>query len=242
MKKHLLLIIIGLFTYSIGQAQSIELMKKDGSEIVNDTIYKVTSDGTSLIEVPVYVKNIGSKAIDVKVKLYVKQMLSGSSATYCWNVNCYDISSLNPDAASTINAADTAKEFHCDFDPKGNYGTTEFMFTFFNKSNPNDSATVTINYEINEPTGIKSFEELAKSINTYPNPVNNLLYINYNFKAENKYTISIYDIVGKRLIDKELNINQNISSLEISDFKSGIYIWTLEINDIPVKSEKFIKK
>ncbi|NNK60743.1 MAG: T9SS type A sorting domain-containing protein [Flavobacteriaceae bacterium] len=71
------------------------------------------------------------------------------------------------------------------------------------------------------------------SISIYPNPTSNVL----NFKGLNSdFTVSIYDILGKEILQADLNVDQ---LLDVSHMASGVYILTL--ND-QKKTFKFVKE
>lgn len=71
------------------------------------------------------------------------------------------------------------------------------------------------------------------SISIYPNPTSNVL----NFKGLNSdFTVSIYDILGKEILQADLNVDQ---VLDVSHMASGVYILTL--ND-QKKTFKFVKE
>lgn len=243
MKKTLLFIFFGLLNISGLFAQSFELMKKDGSSIVNDSISILTTDNTSVIEVPMYVKNISNKSKDVLIKVYTKEMVSGSSASFCWGASCFDIATNEPDAFTSIAASDTAKEFHSDYTPNQNDGITEIMFTFYNKNNSDDSVSVTIHYEVTTTTGIENkLNEIKESIKTYPNPVENEFYISYDLQNNGEGNISVYDIVGKKVKNQNMFLTEKQVQIDFSNLKTGIYICTFEVDGILIKSEKIIKR
>jgi len=116
------------------------------------------------------------------------------------------------------------------------------MYTFYNRLNTDDSVSFTINYEIAETTGIDYFSELKESIRSYPNPVQNFLNFEYELKDYQNANISLYDIVGKRIQTKEIYNNSNTVQLDFSDLKSGLYIWTFEVDGTSIKTEKIIKR
>ncbi|MCB2196888.1 MAG: T9SS type A sorting domain-containing protein [Bacteroidetes bacterium] len=240
MKNFLLLLIIGVLTNSYIYSQSLEIKKADGSAIVNDTILIATSDNTSDIEVPLYIKNISDVTKDVFVKLYVKQFTTGSSALYCWN-SCFDIATSQSTNYLTVNAGDTIKDFHSTLTPNGNTGITEIMYTFFINKNDSDSASVTITYDI-LTTSIQELSTIKESIKAYPNPVRNTLHITYDRINASNCSLEVYDLVGKKVKSIKTSNNDNTLEIDVSDFKPGIYIWSFEVDGIPVKSEKFMKE
>lgn len=243
MKKHLLFLFICILFVSGLSAQSLELMKKDGSTIVDDSIAITTSDLSTTIEVPVYVKNNGSKSMDVSIKVYTQEMVSGSSASYCWGASCFDIATNEPDAYTSIAASDTAKEFHSDYVPNENAGLTEIMYTFYNKNDSKDSVSVSIYYNVVSATGIEDQLNIIKqSIHAYPNPVQNVLNFDYNIKDYDEANIAIYDIVGKRVKTQKISASEKNTNIDFSNIKPGIYIWTFEIDGVAIKSEKILKR
>lgn len=243
MKKLLLLTTIILLSLSALFAQNLELMKADGSSIVNDSITITTTDNSSTINVPVYVKNNDNKSMDVLVKVYTKEMVSGSSASYCWGSSCFDIATNQPDAFTTIAVSDTSKEFHSDYEPNENTGLSEIMYTFYNKYNSDDSISVTIYYNVTTTTGIADkLNEIKESIRSYPNPVQNTLHFNYNLKDNTDASVAVYDIVGKRIKHQIINFTEKSSFIDVSDIKPGVYIWTFEVEGVPIKSEKILKR
>ena len=77
-------------------------------------------------------------------------------------------------------------------------------------------------YEYGLPTAIDSYENQELLI--YPNPVKGVFSIK---NSESMKTLKILDIDGKLMIDRKLE-NANKISMDISDFKNGIYIISIE--------------
>lgn len=239
MKKYLLLI-NGFLLSIFVNAQSLQLMKADGSSIVNDTILVTTNDLSSTIEVPVYVKNVSANSIDVFVKLYIKQSVTGSTTTYCWN-SCFSTATTVSTAALAVEPGDTIKDFHSALEPNGNTGITEIMYTFFVNKNDNDSVSVTINYEL-VVTGIEENTLAIKNVRQYPNPANDFINFNYEINNNVKANIFIYDLVGKMVKNQSIDNTSGFTRIQISDLQNGMYIWSVEADGVPLKTDKFIKK
>jgi hypothetical protein len=62
----------------------------------------------------------------------------------------------------------------------------------------------------------ESIEELSSSINVYPNPVNNIIYIETEFKVEE---VIVNDVYGRRQ-DTESPSHQ---AIDVSNLTSGVY-------------------
>jgi len=71
----------------------------------------------------------------------------------------------------------------------------------------------------------------------YPNPTNNNLTLQLN-NVENNCNIIISDVVGK-IVSKQ-DINSNTTTLDVQNYKSGIYFITIQ-NGNNISTEKFIK-
>ena len=84
-------------------------------------------------------------------------------------------------------------------------------------------------------------KESNTGLRVFPNPAKDNLYLvldNNNLSNQN-YVFTMYDNVGKNLLKME-NLN-SYNNIDISNFISGIYHYTISINGEVVKLDKFIK-
>jgi hypothetical protein len=87
-------------------------------------------------------------------------------------------------------------------------------------------------------TGIVNVE-LSKSIQIYPNPASDRLVIHLP-KSNERRMIKVYDINGKVIL-VELEVDNGETEINISDFKTGLYI--LKINSGEHTGlKRFVKK
>ena len=75
------------------------------------------------------------------------------------------------------------------------------------------------------------------NLSVYPNPVSDMLNINYN---ENITKLTIYDVAGRSV--KSIATNNSMNSINISDLKSGTYLLSIETESKNASTIKFIKK
>jgi hypothetical protein len=80
----------------------------------------------------------------------------------------------------------------------------------------------------------EEFGEKATSFSIWPNPVKNIL--NLNFLNENSYNVKIYDLLGRLVYTKE---NTN-SSIDVSSFIPDLYLIKIK-TETGETSQKFIK-
>lgn len=94
-----------------------------------------------------------------------------------------------------------------------------------------------------EHMGVLYFEEASTSVSStntdsyevFPNPVNNILYIN---SLENIERVEIYDLTGK--IIKSTDINSNNGFVDTSDLTQGVYIISVH-NNLEVFNQRIVK-
>lgn len=77
------------------------------------------------------------------------------------------------------------------------------------------------------------------SINTYPNPVNDILNINISNSEQKNYTFVIYNTAGAEIFKGKLT--NNINQLNIENLDNGVYILKISSQSGINKSIKFIK-
>jgi enterochelin esterase-like enzyme len=78
------------------------------------------------------------------------------------------------------------------------------------------SNVTTLNHEINE---------VVKDLSVYPNPANESIIIEFSGKTNKEYLIRILDMNGKTIQENFINSsNFNKLNLDISDYKSGVYL------------------
>ena len=142
---------------------------------------------------------------------------------------------LLPDSASNPEASKGFVQYR--IKPKSNLpvGTqiTNTALIYFDYNAPVVTNT-TINFF--DLTGIAELST-HELFNVYPNPTKNNITIE-TYGSFTKSSITIYDITGRKVMEKELL--QNKTGIEISRLASGVYYLRLT-NDNSVAGSKFIK-
>ncbi len=82
--------------------------------------------------------------------------------------------------------------------------------------------------------GEDGVEEMASAFSIYPNPVDDILYINAETEVEE---VSVYDVYGRQ----QLTVNGQPSSIDVADLNSGIYFVRIKTND-KVVARRFVKE
>jgi hypothetical protein len=80
-------------------------------------------------------------------------------------------------------------------------------------------------------------DALTETVSVFPNPASD--YIHVSYAAEGIHTIKIYNLQGALI--RELNSDETIQTIDISNFKAGMYQILISGNSI-TKSARIIKK
>lgn len=85
--------------------------------------------------------------------------------------------------------------------------------------------------------------ELEKSFNIFPNPVNDILSINFDLSQTQNIAIELTDLTGKLLIENQKqNINgKSTLQIDLSTFESGVYVLNINFDGVVV-SNKIVKE
>ena len=89
-------------------------------------------------------------------------------------------------------------------------------------NNPSDKVCTDITY-----TSFQDFsvDDLSLNYNIYPNPVKDLLYIDYNLSTPAEFIL--YDMLGNKVYH---NVLTSFVTLNLSSFEAGIYFYTFGVH------------
>ncbi len=96
------------------------------------------------------------------------------------------------------------------------------------------------------PVGINERNDLfseGQEFDIIPNPVNkDFVTINYNLFNSEPLLIRIYDVLGRTVLERKINVNQENASinLDLRHLKAGIYLLKLETSNWS-KTHKLVK-
>ena len=78
--------------------------------------------------------------------------------------------------------------------------------------------------------------ELDNSVFVYPNPANDVVYVN----TENIVSLAIYDVNG-RLVETEQTLQNSTIVTDVSNFENGIYLFEIVTQNGEVLRTKIVK-
>jgi Secretion system C-terminal sorting domain/Beta-propeller repeat len=88
-------------------------------------------------------------------------------------------------------------------------------------------------------------EELTKNkpnelFKLSPNPNNGLMQLQYQIEQNSIAHLSIYNVLGEKVSEYKLQNNSNLMTINETKLTSGIYFYTIYVNDFLLKTDKII--
>ena len=232
MKKSLLLVLLGLISFSM-MAQNIAIYDEDGNNVSNTVITIDISPAPALISHEFSVANESNLSASTVGRRFENECTVGSAEFFCWNIclppqSCgsnYIREILSPQIipANSVSPIPLAIDFNPSFGSSedGLEGTANYTYVLFDEANPNDSVFVTVIYNISATVGVDEISENTIS-NIYPNPAQSTIRFNLN-NTISLAQFEIYSMVGKRV--KQINVEnaQGLITIDINDLLPGVY-------------------
>ncbi len=247
MKKYLL--IAGLvLSAGMLNAQTFELLDKNGTVVNGGNVSESGGHMDSDIAAHVYVKNTSGTTLDVKVKRYELNVGTGTKNYFCW-FSCYGamdaaVNPLFPVPGSvedgpihkrTIASGVIDSTLSAHHEPHGVNGTSCYLYVVYDANNPNDSASVEVCFNV----GFTSIDENAKiNANHYPNPATDQLNIELDGLNGATAQLEVYNMVGK-VVDRK-SISSSRTVLNTSAYGSGVYFYSVKNNNAVLVTRKFV--
>lgn len=243
MKKNLLILLALLVAgYNYSFAQTLTLADTDGNEIANGDELVVSGLPEDFeVVAHAHVTNTTGDDVDVLVNSYINEYADGMQFALCWGT-CLVPSTHNQTASNAITiAANSTDENsfsgHCY--PNETTGIGEVRYKFYVESNPDDSISVTVVYEVGT-VGLPQVAEGQLFSEPYPNPANDVITFSYENERIGDTRISIYNAIGVKVKSVRLNQNTNHVQMNTSDLASGVYFYSIVSDNRLVKSSKLI--
>ena len=190
----------------------------------------------------VQLRNLTSNDLNVIVEKEVIETIEGTINFFCWG-SCFgpDVTvSPNPVvvAANTV-TGEEALSFHALYE-ENVFGKVRVKYSAYDQNNP--SQRVTINVVFNKSGEGVQENAPVRFGQAYPNPASSVVNFDYNLNADDKASVSVYNLLGQEVTKKQVNSLQGRLSISVADLNDGIYFCNLFVNGCAVKTEKFVVK
>jgi hypothetical protein len=196
-----------------------------------------------LIRAPLRIHNNTDKTLTLILRK-VETQIGGTQKNYfCVDNNCLD--QRTEDYILKIEPGQTLQNFAIALEAGLVEGFSEVKYVLYNKSNLTEVGHIELNFIVEgKPEKSSIYRSSFITIHdVYPNPVTDYANIDYQLHKETiKSKIVVHNILGNALVEYELPHNETRVKILAEQFNSGIYFYTLYIDNEGVMTRKLIVK
>jgi hypothetical protein len=223
------------------QSLNIQIIDGAGNDVTNGyyAVPTVNPAQGSYTNIKFKLKNIGSQPVDLRVRRENVQMPAGFNNTICIDGYCYPATSDESQFPLVLNAGAVDSSFYGTFNnPDGGTGDLCVTYTIFNNNDANQFVTVRAYFGACLTASTEDNPEELPVLSAFPNPANGQVTIKHNLKSDG--TLLITDITGKMVKNQRISADNTNTTLDISDLKPGIYVYSLESGSKRILSKKLM--
>ncbi len=242
MKKIITTSVLFLLAFS-GFSQSIVLLDTANAVVSNSIVdITITPGSTTLTEFLIH--NSTNQSRTYKCRRAILYMASDDSTQFCFGGLCYGFGTNVGSLSLTVVAQDTVdfagNGFHAVFVAGASCVTRLVYYRFEDPANLADSTNVILRY--NCSSGVNEFANAAGTISeVVPNPASQLISINYNVTSNSqKAKLAVYNVIGKEIKQITLTDKQGTAKLNTDDIPSGVYFYSLLVDDKIISTKKLV--
>jgi hypothetical protein len=216
----------------VAKAQQFELPE------IQDSYQAVIGES---LRIPIKITNQSDKPIFYIIRKAQSDLSDSQKGYFCLDKNCLEPAIF--EVSKRIEPGETLRqlEFVLETGLIANQHTLKFQV--FPKGNSTEMKEYQVSIQVNERTE-KPVLFNSKDItiqDVYPNPVQDFAYIEYRLHNENaKAKLTIHNILGKPMDEFELPASETRVKLQTEEYTSGIYFYTLYLDNNGVLTRKLI--
>lgn len=237
MKKIFTIILVAIGF--IANAQSLRLIKEDGSYMTGNDTIDVEVTGRDEIDTYVGHENLTNQSLAIQIKQeFIVCDLETTIITFCAGGNCYDsdVSELIEVAPNAVVSPTHGMAFHSSY--MGGTSPALVKYTFYNAADPNDKVEFYINYKT--PVGI-SQADMIKSLRAVPNPASEQVTVSYVAPESGAYLV-IKNLTGREVYRAQLDGTSGRKYISVSGFSAGVYLYGVESHGKMLCTKKLLVK
>lgn len=231
--KKLLLLVIVIICCRCANGQGFEIV---GLQEVHRGLIGET------IKAPIRFKNLSEKTITLIVRKVSAQIGSSQRNFYCLDNNCLD--QKTDDYVLKVEAGQTLNSFQIGLEGGLSAEESTVHYIAFSRANPAQVVEFTVNFSVDEKPERQNLYT-SKFINihdVYPNPVTaDFAFVDYKILNDRvKAKIVMHNLLGNPIGDYPLSSSESRLRLRVEDLTSGIYFYTLYLDNEGVMTRKLI--
>jgi len=192
------------------------------------------------LQIPLKIKNTSDKAQFYIIRKLHSDLSPSQKAYFCLEEKCLE-STIN-EFSKRIEPGETIQ---LNYTIEGSMLSSQnsIRFQIFPKGNPQEiteyAVSLTIHEKTDKPVLFQSKDITIQDV--YPNPVQDHAFVDYRIHNENvKAKLVIHNILGKPMNEYELPSSESRIKLQTEEYTSGIYFYTLYLDNNGVLTRKLI--
>jgi hypothetical protein len=195
------------------------------------------------IKVPLRFKNTSDKPITLIIRKVTEQIGSTQKKYFCIDNNCLD--SKIEDYIIKVEPGQSINNFFVALEAGLNQNESTLRYLAYNKSNPNQSVEVELNFEVDERRDKATIytSRFITVYDVYPNPAVEEAFVDYDLANDNvNAKILVHNILGNIIGEYSLSSMEKRVRIKTEDQSAGIYFYTLYVESEGVMTRKLIVK
>lgn len=221
-----------LGTNTFGQSFEVAGLQENYKGVIGETI-----------KAPLLFKNNSDKTITLIIRKVSAEIGSTQKNYFCIDANCLD--QKVEDYIVKIEPGQTLTSFHVALEAGLVSSISSVKYLAYNKSNPGEALEIDLHFVVDEKPDKQSIyasRHIAIQ-DVYPNPLVDYAYVNYKILNDKvKAKIIVHNILGSPVGEYDLPAVESKVKIRGEDLSSGIYFYTLYIDDEGVMTRKLIVK
>jgi hypothetical protein len=252
-----ILFIASLFCVGFVSAQSFQLLDYNGLDISNTNHYEYGTPA-ELGLTGFQIENLTgfSKSFSVKAeRVYYdgEEIFGCNNLQVCYDAACHSlvpsisgVQVVNNGVGDVVAANSTYIDLKispitaCWNDCAND--SAVWIVTIYDAANPTDEVSATIVWRCGAPpVSVNEISNEYVRLNAFPNPALSDLNISYSIDASfDNAIIDVYDMLGKKMISKELNRAKGQVNLDVEPLDAGVYFYAIKIDGQTIRTERVV--
>jgi hypothetical protein len=193
------------------------------------------------VRIPIKIKNSSAKAQFYIIRKVSSELGSSQKGYFCWDKNCLETGM--EEFSKRIEPGETLSNLVYVVEGGLQTSVSGIRFQVFPKGTPAESMDYTVTVSVVEknqkPLIFQSKDITIEDV--YPNPVQDIAFIHYRLHNDDvSAKVVIHNILGSPVKDIELSAFEDRAKIMVDELVSGIYFYTLYLNNTGVLTRKLI--
>lgn len=193
------------------------------------------------IRVPLRFRNNSDRPIILVIRKVANQIGTSQKNFFCIDNTCLD--HRTEDYTLKLEPDEVLGSLQVALEAGLAHGASSVKYLVFNKSNTSDSFEFELNFNVDERAEKQDIYSSPHVMlhDVYPNPVTDHAFVEYSIiDPQVKAKIILHNILGNAIDDYPLPASENKVKIRADALTSGIYFYTLYIDDEGVVTRKLI--